>query len=208
MSKSNAKYVDLGNNSWIEHMDLIPKSIRITNEDYDRLWLMHPAQVNTIKIYGKETPLPRWDKVYGHDYNYSRTDHKSEEMTDPSILRMVDWAQNDSGYIFGGIIMNWYQDGRDYIGKHSDDEKQLLKGAPIYSFSFGETRTFRITGKHDDYQRDFELRDGSLIIMGGDMQKHFKHEVPKRLKRNGTRINITMRVFKDQEQYYVDDELK
>ena len=32
-------------------------------------------------------------------------------------------------------------------GKHSDDERDLVPGAPILSFSFGSTRTFRVTKK-------------------------------------------------------------
>lgn len=95
------------------------------------------------------------------------------------------------------LLINWYQDGDHYIGPHSDDESQLVKNSAIYSFSFGQTRDFVIKSKELDYKMVLELTNNSLIIMGGEIQKYYTHQVPKRSikKCPNRRINITSRLF-------------
>ncbi len=45
------------------------------------------------------------------------------------------------------------------------------------------------------------LRDGDLVVMGGEMQRHYKHEVPKATPAEmateppGSRLNVTVRSF-------------
>ena len=67
----------------------------------------------------------------------------------------------------------------------------------IASISFGESRIFRIRDHNTKkIVKDIELKHGSLLIMGGDFQKEFTHEIPKTMKKNvGRRINITCRDF-------------
>ena len=47
------------------------------------------------------------------------------------------------------LLVNWYRDGSDYIGPHSDDERELVKGAGIYCISYGATRDFVLCKKKD-----------------------------------------------------------
>ena len=37
--------------------------------------------------------------------------------------------------------------------------------------------------------------DNSCVVMMGETQRHYKHQVPKQLRIRGRRINITLRVF-------------
>ena len=46
---------------------------------------------------------------------------------------------------FNSILINYYKDGNDYIGNHSDDEKCLDKIG--VSLSYGSIRKFRIKDK-------------------------------------------------------------
>ena len=39
----------------------------------------------------------------------------------------------------------------------------------------------------------FPVGHGTLIIMAGTMQRHWKHEVPKTTENVGERINLTLR---------------
>jgi alkylated DNA repair dioxygenase AlkB len=101
------------------------------------------------------------------------------------------------------MLLNWYQDGQHTIGKHSDDERQLVPGSPIYSFSYGQQRDFKIASKpkspHQIETITLSLPGNSLLMMGGEMQKWYTHEVPKRALSRcpGRRINVTVRHFKD-----------
>lgn len=97
--------------------------------------------------------------------------------------------------------MNWYEGGEEGLGAHADDETDLVKGAPIYSFSFGASRVFRVhPGKEakarGEANRDFWLEHGDLVVMGGLMQQEYKHSVPCGRCFHGKRINLTIRAFR------------
>ncbi len=82
-----------------------------------------------------------------------------------------------------------------------DSETALVPSSSIYSFSFGATRDFVITSKQSGatasgQRRVIPLTHGSLVIMGGEMQKYYKHAVPKRKACTQPRVNITFRLMK------------
>lgn len=108
---------------------------------------------------------------------------------------------------FNAMLVNWYMNGEHYIGPHSDDERELHPRSAIFSLSLGQIRTFRIREKRGATAgtvgavvKDVTLRDGDWVVMGGAMQREFKHEVPKvsgaRGRAMGARVNITLRMFK------------
>ncbi|CAB1097415.1 unnamed protein product [Ectocarpus sp. CCAP 1310/34] len=67
------------------------------------------------------------------------------------------------------------------MGWHSDDEKELEKGAAIASVSLGAGRRFELRGRKDRTQKmEFVLGGGSLLLMEGSTQEHWQHRVPKR----------------------------
>lgn len=108
---------------------------------------------------------------------------------------------DDPNPAFNQALVNYYMDGTHYIGKHSDDERQLKSDSPVFSASLGQERVFRIRYKTDGIiARDIPMEDGSFLMMCGDMQKEFTHEVPKVMGTKGAllkpRINVTFRIFK------------
>ena len=44
---------------------------------------------------------------------------------------------------------------------------------------------------------ELNLDNCSMVVMGGEMQKYYKHTVPKQLSIKKGRINITLRSFTD-----------
>jgi hypothetical protein len=115
----------------------------------------------------------------------------------------------DSGGLpkFNSCLINWYMDGHHYIGPHSDDERELVKGSPVFSATLGETRLFRFRGKGGTkggavgaVVRECMLRSGDLVVMGGACQSNYKHEIVKVTSKSkaalmGPRVNITFRMF-------------
>jgi alkylated DNA repair dioxygenase AlkB len=100
-----------------------------------------------------------------------------------------------------GALVNFYADGTQYIGKHADDERDLVAGAPILSYSFGAIRTFRIRDKKtNEIKIDVPTHDNCMIAMCGNMQKQFTHEITKlsgkKATELGKRINVTVRCLK------------
>lgn len=191
---------DLPYNSWCEFYPTIPDNIRIDKEEFERLWNLHPSEKGIVNVFGpKETP--RWQQSFGRDYTFSKTEHKALPITDPYLVKILDWVRLHSGLPYNGILLNWYQDGSHHIGAHSDDERDLVPNSSIYSFSFGQERDFRIISKPKNPDKietiTLSLPDNSLVIMGGEMQRWYKHEVPKRALSTcpNRRINITVRLF-------------
>lgn len=149
-----------------------------------------------IKMFGKSVLQPRLTAYYGTKaYTYSGVTMQPKPWNAPllQIRAKIEPLVNTQ---FNGVLLNLYRDGRDYLGWHSDDEKDLATGAPIASFSLGETRRF-IFRRRDDRQIKVELKlgDGDFLVMGGDTQKFWQHQVPKTAKSNQPRVNLTFRAI-------------
>ncbi len=196
LNNTSEQKIQLNETSWIT-ISKLPEELQL--KDFESLYKLIPTEQATVTIYGKQHKVPRFLKTYGHGYKFSNEEHKAEELTDPFLIKLLEYTNKAENYKFkyNGELVNWYRDGNDYIGEHSDNEKDLVQGAPIYSFSFGATRDFIIKSKKDDQKIVLPLEDNTLLIMGGETQKYYKHSVPKRLKCKKARINVTIRAFKE-----------
>ena len=98
--------------------------------------------------------------------------------------------------VFNSVLLNLYRDGNDSISWHTDAEKELGKNPLIASVNFGAERKFQI--RHNQTQEiiDIHLKHGSLLVMKGELQHFWKHQVPKQKKITEERINLTFRVIK------------
>lgn len=187
---------DLGSNSWCSYAE-IPDEIKMSSEDFKSFWREQPEDSSIVIIFGKQVQVPRKQQSYGLSYKFSGTVNTALPIT-PLIQKYIDYANSidDSPGEFNMALVNWYKDGNSYIGFHSDDEKQILKGSSIYCFSFGATRDFQFKERESNKTvLSIPLDNNSLVIMGGDCQKTHKHAIPKRLKVKTVRISITLRKF-------------
>lgn len=176
----------------------LPKSLKVDEKEFERIWKMHPQELGKVIMYGKLTTTPRYQHPYGRDYKFSGVDHQADPITDEQMLREQKFIEKESGYSFNGCLRNWYRDGSDYIGKHSDDESGLIVGRDIWSFNY-------CVGKRDMIFRDktsnkkysLPLTNNMAVVMKGDCQKYYTHEIPKRLREKNRRINSTWRCFQE-----------
>ena len=197
--------------SWIAVKEIIPSELCMNEDTFKRIWSLHPEQYETVHVWGKDRLTPRWQQNFGKEYYYSGRLHSALPITDPFLQDLFNSVKmhfetyrasigfpSNTGKTYQQMLINWYQDGQHNIGWHSDDESQLLQNSPIYSFSYGQERDFDVRSKDNTYNRRFRVYNNSVIIMGGEMQKYYKHSVPKRAKSTcpGPRINITLRIFK------------
>lgn len=81
------------------------------------------------------------------------------------------------------------------MGAHQDNEPELGQNPTIASLSLGATRRFTLKHLHTGQNYDIELSHGSLLIMAGEMQHHWKHSLPKTNQSIGERINLTFRTI-------------
>jgi len=187
--------------SWLDSCN-IPTPLS-SEENFHKLWNLHPEEHASILIYGKEVKIPRWQRSYGRDYIFSGAVSKGYPIAD-ELIPYLDWV-NSLGYgNFNEILINWYNNGENYIGSHSDDEKQIISNSPIVTITLclpGEPRKFRIRKKSDkSILKDVSTTNGLVLVMGGSFQKDFKHEIVKMTglaaQKAGSRISITFRQFK------------
>ncbi len=135
---------------------------------------------------------PRLIASYGDDgivYRYSGVENVALPWTRTllEIRKMIESVQGDYNY----CLLNRYRSGADSMGWHADDEPEI--GGIIGSLSLGATRRFRIRHNVTRETLAFDVHHGTLMIMGGTMQEHWQHEVPKTKKKVGERINLTFR---------------
>lgn len=159
-----------------------------------------PWEQERATMYGREVAIPRRTAWYGDphaSYVYSGVRHDPMPWT-PTLRELRERIEEDTGRAFNSVLLNFYRDGEDSVSWHSDDERELGPRPVIASLSLGATRVFQLKHKRRaDLERiDIELTHGSLLMMSGDCQRHWKHQIPKRRGRNrpGPRINLTFRL--------------
>jgi alkylated DNA repair dioxygenase AlkB len=91
--------------------------------------------------------------------------------------------------------LNYYRNERDSMGMHSDDEPELGSAPIIASLSLGAARTlvFRHRSGRCRKPLRIELGNGSLLLMRGATQSHWKHGIAKERRPCGARVNLTFR---------------
>jgi hypothetical protein len=91
--------------------------------------------------------------------------------------------------------LNYYRDGRDYKPFHKDrhsygDGENNIREDFTMGASFGASRHIEFI--HDKTQNKFEFpqNNGDIFAFNSEINKKFKHGVPKVVKRIGERISI------------------
>jgi alkylated DNA repair dioxygenase AlkB len=150
----------------------------------------------SIQIYGKRVDMPRLTAWYGDEgtrYVYSGITNTPRPWT-PVLLEVKEAVEPPSGVVFNSVLLNRYRTGKDSVSWHADDESEFGERPVIASVSFGGTRSFQLRHKKQkELKATVELTHGSLLIMRGDTQANWLHQVPKTRKPVEERINLTFR---------------
>ena len=148
--------------------------------------------------------VPRDEAYYGDadaHYTYSRRAYLPAPWI-PELLELkvrIEHAIPPEAYSnlerqnlgYNAVLCNLYRDGNDSVGLHADAEPEM--GPVIASLSLGAERLFRLKTTDGKVAFAERLPGGSLLIMAGETQKNFKHEVPKEPRITQPRINLTFR---------------
>lgn len=172
----------------------LQQSDEIFNILYDEInW-----RQDTMKLYGKDIALPRKTAWYGDQdksYKFSGIQLNPEPWT-PTLLQVKKRIEDVAGVQFNSVLLNLYRHGNDGISWHSDKEPELGKNPTIGSVSFGETRRFMFRYRKDkDLKTEIELTHGSFLLMAGETQHFWQHQIPKTSKHVQPRINLTFRMI-------------
>ncbi|POS01345.1 alkylated DNA repair dioxygenase AlkB [Flavobacterium croceum DSM 17960] len=166
------------------------------NELFSLLQNTIPWQQDTITVFGKNHLQPRLTALYGNNnnlYQYSNVVMKPHPWN--SLLTFIKEAIEDELHnTFNAVLLNYYRNGADSMGWHADNEASLGRNPIIASVSFGATRPIQF--KHntlENLKHKINLEHGSLLVMKGETQHFWKHQIPKTSKPVGPRINLTFR---------------
>ncbi len=114
------------------------------------------------------------------------------------LMELLPLVNEQSKTVFNCCLANLYPDGNSGMGWHTDNEKTLVKNAPIASLSLGTDRVFKLKHKTSGKIIALTLNHGSLLVMKNETQDYWIHCLPKAKKINTSRINLTFRVFNTQ----------
>lgn len=115
----------------------------------------------------------------------------------------------ETGVYYEGCFLNGYENERDWLGWHEDDDPGIDHSKPIaivtlYDHIGRDDRVRSIQfreklGEDTDGKRlfgepvDQPLEQGSLCVMGAGMQQSHQHRIPKASFKSRPRISLTFR---------------
>jgi len=148
-----------------------------------------------IIVFGRQCNQNRSIGFFSNEsvgYYYSNQCAKALELT-PLLTELLHIINTMFNSDFNAILVNYYENGQDSIGEHSDDESGLAD-IGVVSLSYGAVRKFRIKCKKTKKKIiDIPTEPGTIIHMGGDFQKEFKHGIPVEKKIKSPRWSFTFR---------------
>jgi alkylated DNA repair dioxygenase AlkB len=187
---------DLGEGAWVAH---VPSFV-------DDAWIHAlrdelPLRQESLVIFGREIDTPRLTSWHGDPharYRYSGRTFEPQPWTS-TLARVRERLVDMLGVRFDGVLANWYRDGNDAMGWHSDDELELGPAAPhdvlVASVSLGAPRRFLLRAKRGDDRVELALGGGDLLVMGGTTQQRYRHSVPRERTITTPRLNLTFRLL-------------
>jgi alkylated DNA repair dioxygenase AlkB len=153
---------------------------------------------DVVKIFGKTHITKRkmaWYSLENKEYTYSNSTKTANKFTKElsEIKLKIEELTNEK---YNSCLLNLYHNGEEGMGWHADNEPEIEKYSAIASISFGVERAFSFKNKQTKETIKLNLENGSLLVMKGLTQENWLHSLPKSVKANSARINLTFRKMK------------
>lgn len=171
----------------------------LARAEADRLFEQLKVEVRweraVVNTPGGPKTVPRmisWHADPGLTYSYSGLTHAWRGWT-PALEEVRGALETKLGVRFNGCLANFYENERDSVSMHADDEEDMEPDGQIASVSLGAVREFVVKHNTTKSRHVIPLEHGSLLVMSGATQRVSKHGIPKRRRVCGPRINLTFR---------------
>lgn len=211
-------YLSESKSCWITIEWLSEELITYATENYQSLFAIHPLQRGKVVMNNEDIVSPRWHRSYLHQpvlgstyknsYMYSGSEGFDDLALPMPFQKFLDFLnKNESVNKYNQVIVNWYQNGKDYIAPHSDCEKGMIPNANIAIITLCEDELFprelKLTAKKSNIEEKdslysqvkIKLKHGCIVTMHGETQKNFRHSIPKAFDNPTSRISLTFRKF-------------
>jgi alkylated DNA repair dioxygenase AlkB len=198
LRRVTSQRIDLGEGAWLSFEPTFCPDHEIL---LARFTADLPLRQETIFLFGRAVATPRLTSWHGDPdarYAYSgRVFAPSPWTTELAALR--ETISQREGCPFNSVLVNLYRDGNDAMGEHADDEPELGPSEDdvrIASISLGASRRFVLRHRRTRQIHAFPLGEGSVLVMGGTTQRHYRHHVPRTKIAVSPRMNLTFRVIR------------
>ena len=167
------------------------------DEYFKNLLKTIPWENDVLNMFGKRIVTNRKVAWYGdrpYAYTYSNSTKSAFPWTKDlrELKQLVEKVTNEK---YNSCLLNLYHSGEEGMSWHSDDEKELKKHGAIASLSFGAVRKFVFKHKETKEKVELTLDHGSLVVMKGEVQDYWLHQLPKSKKVKAPRVNLTFRAI-------------
>jgi alkylated DNA repair dioxygenase AlkB len=153
-----------------------------------------PWEEQHLAMFGSIVPEPRLSSWHSDNipYTYSGVTRTPRPFT-PLLQELRERCSQISHSSFNSVLVNYYRNGNDHLGWHSDNEIVNGPEPVIASVSLGAERRFDF--RHNDTGQVVKvlLPHGSLLVMSGLSQQCWQHRIVKEPNLTGERINLTFR---------------
>ncbi|MXY54229.1 MAG: alpha-ketoglutarate-dependent dioxygenase AlkB [Gammaproteobacteria bacterium] len=153
-------------------------------------------QQERFVMFGRWATAPRLSVCFGEPgaaYRYSGVERLAQPWPD-AVQSLAKQVSSALQWRTNFVLVNRYRSGRDHLGWHSDDERDMGPAPVVATVSIGVPRTFRMAARRKGSpNHDVVLESGSLFLMWGRSQRHYRHCVPRRLREAGERVSFSFR---------------
>src|SRR5690606_14793740 len=182
-------------------LDYLPDWVDIALADSWLLALVEqtPWQQPELFVHGRYHRTPRLTAWYGDTearYRYSGKLHEPMPWT-PLLDEIRQRVVKQVGQSLNAVLLNYYRDGQDSMGWHSDAEPELGREPLIASLKLGGSARvdLRRVGS-TRIEHSLTLEHASLLVMRGPTQHHWQHQVAKTRQACAPRLNLTFRLIR------------
>jgi alkylated DNA repair dioxygenase AlkB len=157
-----------------------------------------PWKNDEIRIMGTIKQARRMVAWYGDSafsYTYSGVERIAYPWSE-DLIRLKRIVEGKLEETFNACLLNFYHDGSEGMGWHSDNEDSLVAGSTIASVSLGAERKFSLKHKRTKETVSVKLEHGSLLVMKGETQANWLHSLPVSTVIHQSRVNLTFRKMK------------
>lgn len=181
-------------------------------ENYTNLWELRPPNTGKVLVYNKVRDRHISQNIFRRYTSYGKTPEfdakikKSymfvENNSDlPKLFQpFFDFARSlDENY--NEISINWYRDGTEFIEPHSDCSSKMIENYNILIInlcSLGGERPIELLHRSGNFTQQIHLKNGEFCIMYKEFNEKFRHGIPRDDKIKGSRISITFRQMREE----------
>lgn len=111
----------------------------------------------------------------------------------PVLLAARDLLTTCYDQQFSNFGLALYRDGSDSVAPHGDMIAREMNTSVMATISLGAPRRLLLSPEGGGPSHGLDLGAGDLLVMGGTIQRTWRHSVPKTTRPVGPRISVMLR---------------